>query len=134
MSTDAPTPRSPADRLRDLRDELDRDARLLQVLTPGSEAHQRVSGRIEERTRQLLDRIDEMEESYRRHLEAVIAASPPRREAQLAERTDRRFAAVVCVIIGTGIAYVGWGTWWLAFGGVSLIIGLINLFAPDDWR
>lgn len=35
MTTDAPPPRSPMDRLRD---ELDRDARLLQALTPGSDA------------------------------------------------------------------------------------------------
>jgi uncharacterized membrane protein YhiD involved in acid resistance len=34
--------------------------------------------------------------------------------------------------VGIGIAYIGWGTWWLALAGVVLVLGLISLFAPDE--
>ncbi len=131
MSTDAPTPRSPVDRLRD---ELDRDARLLQALSPGSEAHQRLAARIEERSRQLLDRIDEQEEVDRRRREAIIAESTRRQAGQLSEGAQQRLAGGVFVLIGIGIAYIGWGTWWLVLAGVVLILGLISLFAPPDLR
>lgn len=129
MTTDAPPPRSPMDRLRD---ELDRDARLLQALTPGSDAHERLASRIEERTCQMLDRIDEQEESERRYREAMLAESTRRQASQLSEGTQQRLAGGAFVIIGIGIAYIGWGTWWLALAGVVLILGLISLLAPAD--
>lgn len=131
MTTDSPTPRSLVDRLRG---ELDRDARILAALTPGSEAHQRLSARIEERTRQLLDRLDEQEQSNRRFREAMRAESARRQAPQLSEEAQQRLAGAAFVLIGIGIAYVGWGTWWLALAAAVLIIGLISLFAPGDLR
>jgi hypothetical protein len=71
---------------------------------------------------------DEQEQSDRRFREAMRAQSARRHTPQLSEEAQRRLAGAAFVVIGIGIAYVSWGTWWLALAAAVLIVGLISLF------
>ena len=64
--------------------------------------------------------------------EAMRAQSARRHTPQLSEEAQWRLAGAAFVVIGIGIAYVRWGTWWLALAAAMLIVGLISLFGPAE--
>jgi hypothetical protein len=110
-----------------LRDELDRDIRLLQSLLPGSDAHRRLAARIEQKTQKLLDLVEQTDEADRR-VQAQMRAEHARRQLTPAQETRR--AGLLLVVVGSVVAYFAWGTWWLVAAAILLLAGLVAVFMP----
>lgn len=75
--------------------------------SPGSEAYQRLSARIEAQTGELLDRTDEKEAADHRFREAMQAkhAQP---DLHLSEVAQTRLGGLLFLLIGGGITVIGW--------------------------
>lgn len=127
MSDDLAPPRTAVERLRA---ELDRDARLLQSLSPGSDAHRRLSARLEQKTQELLDKEEEKEAADRR-MRAAMRAEQARREARkLTPDQEARAGGLLFVVGGAVFGYFAWGSWWLVAAVIIFLVGLAAMIAP----
>ncbi|UJW36911.1 hypothetical protein L3Q67_45415 (plasmid) [Saccharothrix sp. AJ9571] len=112
-----------------LREQLNQDTQILASLDPNSDAHERLSARIERQTIQLIDFEEQRErqrEQQRRALQAALAEQR-RREDEVAGLVG----PLIFAVIGGIIIYVGWGSWWLLLGLVLAVLGVLGLFVKD---
>lgn len=111
--------------VKDLREQLDQDTRLLKFLPPGSVTYDRLAARVEQQTAQLLDyerQIDRQRRAAERE-----ALERNRQQAQ----NEARLGGGVMILFGAVVTYTGWGSWWLVLGILLLASGLLALFGKD---
>lgn len=108
-----------------LREQLNQDTQILASLDPNSDAHKRLTARIERQTTELLD-IEEQREHQRRAMQSAMVE-----QHQRETENSARIGGLIMAVIGGVVVYTGWGTWWLLLGIVLIIAGLVGLFAQD---
>ncbi len=91
---------TPSDPIERLRREIDRDARILGSLTSDTEAHRRMAASIEQRTNELMDKIDAKNESDRRFQDGVRADQARRAARKLTPDQETRAGGALFVAIG----------------------------------
>lgn len=118
------TPSNPIDRLRQ---ELDRDTRILASLTAGTDAHRRMSASIEQRTTELMDKIDTKEAAEQRSRDILRADHARQAAARLTPDQEVRAGGAVAIGIGCIVGYFTWGSWWILIAVALILIGLLGV-------